>query len=1070
MSEPRYISPMLDGYALGQAISDHHGVVCYPAMRDDSEKRYIVKKISLPASQVQVEALLLTGVYKDADAVCAYYEELARGITREIQVLDTLAGQRGFVPYKDHQVVPMEQGVGYEVHLISRYRMTLERYLRRNRMTHLSAVNLGIDMCAALAVCREAGWLYVDLKPENIYLFNDQEYRIGDLGFQSMDMLAYSSLPERYRSIYTAPEVPDAYSSLNATMDTYALGLVLYQVYNDGKLPYSNAEEQAAWLEQLRSGEPMSAPVCADADMTAIIAKAIAPDPADRWQTPAEMGHALISYMQRNGADDIPLIPPAPEPEPEPEEESAAEEAPAGEPAVEEIVVEEAPSEEVPAAEESVPVEESVAEPAPEEEPAVEPVPEVEPAVEPVPEVEPVEEPAPAEESVEESATAEEPVPEEAPAEESAVEEASVEETEAIAADWIDLMDAFLAEEEDGTEPEPDEDQPTLRQLLGDEEEYRSDAEDVSEEDVTDETADILSFANALIEHEAPAPVVVPEPIDVPVPEPIPVELPGQEETIDLEVDEEASEEPEEATKTEEPEAPAVPEVPAEEKPKSGIWKKLLGAVAALAVTAGLAFGAWYYYQNYYLQPINAMTWEGSAREVTVTVDTPMDGSKLSVICKDTYGNAVTGTLENGTVTFSDLVPGSQYIISLEPTGFNKLTGSTSITYSTPAETQIIHLTAVTGQEAGTAIVSFGVEGTDCEEWTLRYATEGMATQSIPFTGHTVTIGELTVGSEYTFILTAPEDVLLVGETTIKHTASELVQASGLALADYSDGVITVSWDAPEGVDRWIVRCYDGAGYDQLQEVSGNTASFAEITEGSTYTVEVTAATQTLGIRSEITADSNNISGFTAAVSGSAIELTWNFGGAVPEEGWKILWSADGGQEQILTASENKATLSPAAPGSVYTFTIQPPEGSSITAATATAEVPAAGAFSGHKLDADSIIVEMYDVPSKDNWSYSTLQRSREEDTFKAGGKLALLYTVTKPYTFSDDAQETLFVIRDSEGKLVSTSSRTRTWDEMWDNGYCTEQVSNLPAESGSYTLSVYIANGLLCELPFTIQ
>ena len=109
MSEPRYISPMLDGFSLGQAISDHHGVVCYPAMRDDSEKRYIVKRISLPASQVQVEALLLTGVYKDADAVRAYYDELAQGIIREIQTLDTLAGQRGFVPYKDHQIVPMEQ-------------------------------------------------------------------------------------------------------------------------------------------------------------------------------------------------------------------------------------------------------------------------------------------------------------------------------------------------------------------------------------------------------------------------------------------------------------------------------------------------------------------------------------------------------------------------------------------------------------------------------------------------------------------------------------------------------------------------------------------------------------------------------------------------------------------------------------------------------------------------------------------------------------------------------------------------------------------------------------------------
>ena len=194
MSEPRYVSPMLDGFSLGQAISDHHGVVCYPAMRDDSEKRYIVKKISLPASQVQVEALLLTGVFRDAEAVRSYYEELAQGVRKEVQILETLAGQRGFVPYNAHQIEPLEEGVGYDVILLSRYRKTLDRFMERNPMTHLGAVNLGIDMCAALAVCREAGWLYVDLKPQNIHMFEDQEYRIGDLGFMPMNMLSYSAI------------------------------------------------------------------------------------------------------------------------------------------------------------------------------------------------------------------------------------------------------------------------------------------------------------------------------------------------------------------------------------------------------------------------------------------------------------------------------------------------------------------------------------------------------------------------------------------------------------------------------------------------------------------------------------------------------------------------------------------------------------------------------------------------------------------------------------------------------------------------------------------------------------
>ena len=1047
MSEPRYISPMLDGFSLGQAISDHSGVECYPAMRDDSEKRYIVKKISLPASQVQVEALLLTGVYKDEEAVGAYYRELAQLVQQEVRILDQLAGQRGFVPFQSCQIEPMESGVGYEVHLLSRYRKSLERYTRRNPMTHLGALNLGIDLCAALAVSREAGWLFVDLKPENIYLFNDQEYRIGDLGFVALDSLEYASLPDRYRSLYTAPEVADAYSSLNATMDTYALGLVLYQIYNEGKLPFADLDERKMWLEKLAAGEPIAAPACADEEMAQIICKAIAPEPADRWQTPAEMGHALISYMQRNGADDIPIVPPAPveeEQAEEPAEEPVTVEA---EPEAAEITDESAEPAEIP--EESAETEETDA-PAVKEDAA-----------------EADEAPAEAEEVSDQAKSADEPTgepaeePEEEPAEEP-VADPPEEESGEPTADWIDLMDAFLAEEEEPGSPAPEEGEPTLRELLSDTEELSAEAEAVTEEELSADAADILTVANELIEHEAPAPVVAPEPVELPMPEPIAVEQPAEEAAP-----EEDSEAAAESVDSPEPDAPAVPAEPAKHK---GLVKKLVKTVAALAAAAAIAFAAWFFYENYYLQTIDGIDYQGSAREIVVTVRTAMDESKLTVVCKDTYGNAVNGTLENGTVTFSDLVPGTQYIVSLEPNGFHRLLGPTYITYSTPAETKIIHLTAVTGQEPGSAIISFGVEGQDSDEWTLTCQTEGQEPLVVPFTGHTVTVNELTVGTEYTFTLTTAADVLLVGENTITHTASELVQAQDLALSEYKDGTMTFTWKTPDGVtvDRWIVRCYDNAGYDQLQEVAGNTAAFTGITEGGKYVVEVTASNMTLGTRAEVTATASSVSDFTAVLSGSSIELTWTSTDATP---YQIECSVDGSVLQVIIPEENKASFAPAVPGTTYTFTIKPSNISAeVSGITATVEVPAPGTFSANKLDSETIIVEMFDVPSKSGWSYKHLQRAKEQDTFKPGGALALLYTVTKPYG-SDSAEfETIFVIRDGEGHLVSASARSRSWNKMWDNGYCTETVSNLPTTPGSYTLTIIINGGTLAQLPFTIQ
>lgn len=303
MSEPKLITPLLANHIMGEPISEHHGVRCCPAMLKDSDNKYIVKIISIPASSVQLDALLLTGAYKSKEDALLYFKELADQTVEEARILEKLSKLEGFHAYPSWQVEPMEDGTGYDVYLLGEYNMTLERYLRRNCLTHLKAVNLGLDLCAALSVCRRSGYLYVDLKPENIFMTPGNEYKIGDLGFIRLSSLKYASLPDKYRNAYTAPEITDAFSSLNTTVDIYALGLILYQLYNDGKLP--------------EKGE-LVPPIYADYEMAEIILKACAENPEDRWQDPQQMGQALVSYMQRNTVNDVPIIP-LPEPEPEPE-------------------------------------------------------------------------------------------------------------------------------------------------------------------------------------------------------------------------------------------------------------------------------------------------------------------------------------------------------------------------------------------------------------------------------------------------------------------------------------------------------------------------------------------------------------------------------------------------------------------------------------------------------------------------------------------------------------------------------------------------------------------------------
>ena len=168
MSEPKLISPMLDNFDMGGPISDHDGVQCCPAMRKNSDDKYIVKIISIPASPTKMDALLLTGACQSKSEALSYFLQLANHIIDEKKILDSLAQLEGFVAFENCQVIPMDDGNGYDVYLLSEYRLTLERQNARAPMTQLSAVNLGLDLCNALSVCRRSGYMCVDLKPSNI--------------------------------------------------------------------------------------------------------------------------------------------------------------------------------------------------------------------------------------------------------------------------------------------------------------------------------------------------------------------------------------------------------------------------------------------------------------------------------------------------------------------------------------------------------------------------------------------------------------------------------------------------------------------------------------------------------------------------------------------------------------------------------------------------------------------------------------------------------------------------------------------------------------------------------------
>ena len=1021
MSDPKLISPMLDGFVMGDPISDRDGVRCCPAMKTDSDERYIVKIVSNPATQQRLDALLLTGAYPDKESAKEYFKQQAEDIVNEYNILQKLSEQEGFISFIDHQIIEMSDGeIGYEVYLLANYKRTLLRQFAKKPLTHLGAVNLGLDICSALSVARRAGYLYIDLTPSNIYIHNDNEYKIGDIGFIRMDSLKYASVPDKYRSQYTAPEVTDAFASPNETIDIYALGLILYQVYNGGALPFS---------DMIAPAEKFPAPEYADYEMSEIILKACDPDPACRWQNPVEMGQALVSYMQRNGANDTPIIPPA-----IPLVDEVAEEN-----------IEDTSDEDIAAESEVV---DEIAD-----------------------NVEAEEAEAAAEEIDTETADdAQEPV------ENNDIPEESIDE------------EIIYSEDEEGNLTFLSEEDETTQEISGEEIEY---------EEVTEEVSQMMAQVDEIADHPVPEPVVVPEEVEIPMPEPIVEEIP-EEENVAEQSDETSAEvcdddpaESAEESETAEDDESSQDEDSAEDQDETidadddsadteeaPPKKKTVRNIILILLSIGLIAAAFCFYKFIYIQHIDGLTLAGQENTLTVSIDTSADESKLSVTCADTYGNKLVSPVNNGEALFTDLIPGTQYKITVDIDGFHTLEGKLEEIYYTPKKINVMQFDAITGSEDGSAIVKFTIEGSYSEEWEITYAATGEPAKSMTFTGNQIVLNSLTIGKEYELTLKPVNELYLIDTQTFTHTASKRVAAENLSVVSCKNNQLTISWDTPAdaNIEGWSLVCYNDSGYREVVKTTDNTYTFDNIDGTQVYVVEVTAVGHSIARSISIEGNAITVDQIQAqAQANGAIRLTWQSSEPVPEGGWTINYNiANTELSGAATCDNNELIIYDAIPGQTYVLNIGATDGTPVIAESVTVTTEQAGSFQctygKYTVKADDIKFAMCKTPSKSNWTKFDLNEASNTTQFAGAEKASFLITPKVYCGFSNDIITALYVIYDQEGAPVSFSSEEFTWNSLWANSYGKLNLHQLPEIAGEYSVTIYFNGDLISTQQFTIS
>ena len=155
------------------------------------------------------------------------------------------------------------------------------------------AIDIARQTCEALAYLHAHGVVHRDVKPGNLLLTAQGQVKILDFGIAHIEAarrLTMSGLSVSFGTPdYMAPEQMRGRVG-DARVDIYALGTALYQMLT-GRLPYASADWEAM-LRAKRLEDPVSPSAHVrdiDPSLEAIVMKAIAHDPADRYAVAIDM-------------------------------------------------------------------------------------------------------------------------------------------------------------------------------------------------------------------------------------------------------------------------------------------------------------------------------------------------------------------------------------------------------------------------------------------------------------------------------------------------------------------------------------------------------------------------------------------------------------------------------------------------------------------------------------------------------------------------------------------------------------------------------------------------------------
>jgi eukaryotic-like serine/threonine-protein kinase len=160
------------------------------------------------------------------------------------------------------------------------------------------AIEIIADACQALNFSHQNGIIHRDVKPANIMISTTNAVKVMDFGIARAIADSGNSVTQTAAVIgtaqYLSPEQARG-DSVDARSDVYSLGCVLYEILT-GEPPFTGDSPVAVAYQHVREDPvpPSKRHEGISADLDAVVLKALAKNPENRYQTAAEMRADLV--------------------------------------------------------------------------------------------------------------------------------------------------------------------------------------------------------------------------------------------------------------------------------------------------------------------------------------------------------------------------------------------------------------------------------------------------------------------------------------------------------------------------------------------------------------------------------------------------------------------------------------------------------------------------------------------------------------------------------------------------------------------------------------------------------